>query len=860
MSQAEALLNSMMVAAVDETEHTNSVFTEVEPHIVIGIDRFINVPDQLKRIAVQYDHNMRTVTFDCPRYYDGRDMSKMKVYINIAGPKGTRSSYIADNVKVDEYDTNIMHFDWTITRAITEVNGNIAFLVCVRKADGEGNEENHWNSELNTDMYISEGLEYEETFEYEYPDIVTQLLQRMDAVEVLATPESMQGFADTWLNTHGDEFIAGVQAKGDEVLATIPADYTVAASNADEGVRTKADAIIRTVEGNVITVDDSSDDYLRSLRVFGKTTQVKTTGAQLLELPVKEQHTDRGLTQNVIGGICTVKGTTNSTSAFNLTLAGSYTSTTTLFTLPAGTYTATDCSVCNYDGVNRKTYSNTFSISEPVDITWVLTRSYAVNETVNETTYPMLNVGSTALAWEPYTGGVVSPNPNYPQQLSSVVSPVISVYGKNLIKPYGSTRGGYTASVNDDGSVTITGAADTTDDIYVLVAACNDTHPIVLRDGVDYYMWGESSNGRTIGTKSINVYGDPQWSFIENWNAHVRKYCNKVVQLYVESTGHKIGDTSLCGTYRFQLEIGNKFTGFEKYTEQVTSIDHTLPGIPVSQNGNYTDKNGEQWICDEVDFERGVYVKRVGQTVLTGMEGGWYLNGAAANGDTRLYQIPLVSYNGIKQSNPGSVCTHMSRSINTFSSDDVSFCVYNTSGKTYIRMRHGATDLNEFKAFLTAQYNSGNPVTIYYESEEAVETPLSAEELETFRQLRSNYHVTTVMNDSGAQMEFKYNADTEIYIDNVIKNAMMKVTDITLPFANWNGTTYGYYQSVAVNGVTSNSKIDLQPTPDQLATFVRTGVSLTTSNNNGIVTIHAIGNCPTSDITLQVQITEVAQV
>lgn len=30
-----------------------------------------------------------------------------------------------------------------------------------------------------------------------------------------------------------------------------------------------------------------------------------------------------------------------------------------------------------------------------------------------------------------------------------------------------------------------------------------------------------------------------------------------------------------------------------------------LPGIPVTSGGNYTDQNGQQWVCDEVDLERG---------------------------------------------------------------------------------------------------------------------------------------------------------------------------------------------------------------------------------------------------------------
>ena len=36
-----------------------------------------------------------------------------------------------------------------------------------------------------------------------------------------------------------------------------------------------------------------------------------------------------------------------------------------------------------------------------------------------------------------------------------------------------------------------------------------------------------------------------------------------------------------------------------------------LPGIPVTSGGNYTDENGQQWVCDEVDFGKSVKVQRV---------------------------------------------------------------------------------------------------------------------------------------------------------------------------------------------------------------------------------------------------------
>ena len=57
MSQAEVLLESLPTG--------NS--GDLEPHIIIDKKRKVSVPDELKRIAVQHDHNIETVTFDCPR-------------------------------------------------------------------------------------------------------------------------------------------------------------------------------------------------------------------------------------------------------------------------------------------------------------------------------------------------------------------------------------------------------------------------------------------------------------------------------------------------------------------------------------------------------------------------------------------------------------------------------------------------------------------------------------------------------------------------------------------------------------------------------------------------------------------------
>ena len=179
MSQANDLLKS--VVEMSDTAGSGAS----EEHIVIGKDRYIVVPEQLRKIAVQYDHDIETVTFDCPRYWDEHDFSTMAVYINYMRPDGELGSAIAKNIVVDAADSNIVHFDWTVSGNVTAMNGELKFVVCVKKVDAEGNEERHWNSELCSDMYITEGLECTVEAAEQYPDIITGLLVRMDELEAI---------------------------------------------------------------------------------------------------------------------------------------------------------------------------------------------------------------------------------------------------------------------------------------------------------------------------------------------------------------------------------------------------------------------------------------------------------------------------------------------------------------------------------------------------------------------------------------------------------------------------------------------------------------------------------------------------
>ena len=157
-------------------------------HVVVGSDRYITVPESLQKIGVQFDHNAETVTFDCPRYWDGHDLSKMKIYINYMRPNDSFGAYLCSDAEIDSVDDTIMHFNWTISGHVTEFAGPLSFLVCICDVDQNGNATTHWNSELNTQMYISSGMKCRDAILGRYPDIITQLLNRMDSVEAVFAP------------------------------------------------------------------------------------------------------------------------------------------------------------------------------------------------------------------------------------------------------------------------------------------------------------------------------------------------------------------------------------------------------------------------------------------------------------------------------------------------------------------------------------------------------------------------------------------------------------------------------------------------------------------------------------------------
>lgn len=80
---------------------------------------------------------------------------------------------------------------------------------------------------------------------------------------------------------------------------------------------------------------------------------------------------------------------------------------------------------------------------------------------------------------------------------------------------------------------------------------------------------------------------------------------------------------------------------------------------------------------------------------------------------------------------------------------------------------------------------------------------------------------------------------------------------VTLLASAWVGEENLYSQVVDIEGVTENSQVDLTPDVGQLAVFYNKDLAFVTENEDGVVTVYAIGQKPQDDYTIQVTITEV---
>ena len=406
-----------------------------------------------------------------------------------------------------------------------------------------------------------------------------------------------------------------------------------------EGMTDLAPAILNTASGSVITADDAAEGRpFWGIRVFGRTEQVRTTGAQLLDLSDKigKTETKNGVTYIINDDqSITVSGKTGDYTSFYIKDMA----------LKAGTYFLKNES----RDKNKKIFiqligdrikEGVFTLDKDVSNIGVYFVFNVFGGTVNifnDTVTTMLNEGSTALPWEPYTGGKPSPSPEYQQEIVSA-----------------GESGTINVSISDSGS---------------------------------------QSQSLTLATPN------------------------------------------------------------------------GLPGIPVTKDGNYTDADGQQWVCDEIDLERGKYVQRVAEKEVSEIT--W--SGAGAWGNTDDYKT-LAFYAYIDGSNINEdwdavknygICNYATITSNVFNNSIIGFTLGDYIAFRVLRSLLPDWDENNpsndpWVNWLKARKEAGNPVIVRYALKTPIERDLTPEEITAYKALRTYGPTTVITNDAGTGMEVAY--------------------------------------------------------------------------------------------------------
>lgn len=109
--------------------------------------------------------------------------------------------------------------------------------------------------------------------------------------------------------------------------------------------------------------------------------------------------------------------------------------------------------------------------------------------------------------------------------------------------------------------------------------------------------------------------------------------------------------------------------------------------------------------------------------------------------------------------------------------------------------------------------------------------------------------------ESSANFNADFGVVSVLQVGDSVPNTWL--TSVTLLASAWTGTGGQYSQVVTIAGLSKHSKIDLQPSVEQLAIFHEKDLAFVVENEDGVATVYAIGDKPTQDYTIQSTITEV---
>lgn len=197
-------------------------------------------------------------------------------------------------------------------------------------------------------------------------------------------------------------------------------------------------------------------------------------------------------------------------------------------------------------------------------------------------------------------------------------------------------------------------------------------------------------------------------------------------------------------------------TAYSPYREQLLTLPtpNGLPGIPVTSGGNYTDPQGQQWVCDEVDLKRGVKVQRVNAVDLSTCK----ITGNTTLGVTKRLAI-LLPIRG-RDYKTEALC-NKSPFIVSFDKDVPHFYVDKTNVQIFIPIDAKPPEEGEY--------------ILFYALATPIENPLTPDKIAAYKALTAYGPDTVVQASDGAGVKLVYQRDVNIAIKR-IEDAIASMT------------------------------------------------------------------------------------
>lgn len=291
-----------------------------------------------------------------------------------------------------------------------------------------------------------------------------------------------------------------------------------------------------------------------------------------------------------------------------------------------------------------------------------------------------------------------TPTPENPVEIKSVVNPTIKICGKNLFD--------------------------------------SKKFPIILNRGIDTNtgaIYGSASgnycatekyipfphSGKKISfnaSMSLCAY-DQDYKFISS----VNKYNGQVPSgtIYVRF------DIKVEDKDKVQIELSENTTTYEPYKEQTIQLPITLNAIPVSSGGNVT-INGQQYVSDYIDVERGKVVRCVKREPLS-------KNGRLSSSSSPFYTYNLPSAKPKTITEVFALCNLAQFNSITTSNSQIGI---SSDGSNSLRMR--------LDGYATLEQYTRLSAEIIYELATPIEEDLTSEQIQSLQAFKTKHPVTNI--------------------------------------------------------------------------------------------------------------------